>query len=82
MPRGGEEGGREGVGRAGGGRRRRNWRRSYLRVLGSEVGDDVGNHGIEVIGMRLDGGLGEFMKVFGREDIPPVLFGCGCWRLR
>ena len=42
MARGGEEGGREGVGGAGRGRRRRNWGRSYLRVLGSKIFNDVG----------------------------------------
>ena len=44
MARGGEEGEREGVGGAGRGRRRRKWRRSYLRVLGSEVLNDVRYH--------------------------------------
>ena len=43
------------------------------RVFGGEVGDDVGDYGVDVIWMGGDGRLREFVQIAGVEDIPPVL---------
>lgn len=42
-------------------------------VLSREIGDDVGNDGVDVIRVFVYGCLCQLMEVFGREDIPPVL---------
>ena len=42
-------------------------------VLSREVGDDVGNDGVDVIWVFVYGCLCQVTEVFRREDIPPVL---------
>ena len=45
------------------------------RVLGSEVGYDVGDDSVDVVWVRLDRVLRESVESFRSEDIPAVLRG-------
>lgn len=43
-------------------------------VFGGEVRDDVGDDGVDVVGVLLHGCLGEGVQVIGVQDVPAVLW--------